>query len=123
MAEGFARYYAGKFGKKVEVFSAGSNPSGYVHPLAVKVMEERGIDISHQKSKSLEDIPFNSLDVVVTLCGDAAESCPVVDGAKVIHWGLPDPAKVKGTEEERLKAFREVRNEIEKRVKDLLEQL
>ncbi|GAB6066468.1 arsenate reductase ArsC [Aquifex pyrophilus] len=118
MAEGFAKHYAKKLGKDVEVFSAGSNPAGYVHPLALKMMEEKGIDISSQFSKSLEEIPLNELDYVITLCGDANETCPVVPGAKKIHWPLPDPAK-EGTEE----AFREVRDEIERRILELLKNL
>lgn len=121
MAEGFGRYYAEKLKKDVEVYSAGSNPSGYVHPLAVKVMAERGIDISGQRSKSLNEIPLNELDYVITLCGDAAETCPVVTGANTQHWGLPDPARASGSEEEKLEVFRRVRDEIERRVKELLE--
>ena len=123
MAEGFGKFYARELKKDVEVFSAGSEPSGYVHPLAVEVMAERGIDISNQKSKSLEEIPLRELDFVITLCGDAAERCPVVPGAKTVHWGLPDPAKVEGTEEEKLEAFRKVRDEIERRVRELLSSL
>ncbi len=121
MAEGFARYYAERLGKDVEVYSAGSSPSGYVHPLAVKVMEEKGIDISKNRSKHLEEIPLSELDYAVTLCDDAAESCPVIPGANTIHWGLPDPAKEK--EEERLEAFRRIRDEIESRVRKLMEDL
>ncbi len=120
MAEGFGKFYGEKLGKEVEVFSAGSEPSGYIHPLAVRVMAERGIDISGQKSKSLEEIPLSDLDLIVTLCGDAAERCPVVPGAETIHWGLPDPAKVEGTEEEKFEAFRRTRDEIERRVRELL---
>ncbi len=120
IAEGFGKFYAEKLGKEVEVFSAGSEPAGYIHPLAVKVMAEKGIDISDQRSKSLEEIPFSKLNFVITLCGDAAERCPVVPGAKTIHWGLPDPAKASGTENERLEVFRQVRDEIEKRVRELL---
>jgi len=120
MAEAFGRFYAKKLKKKVEIFSAGSEPSGFIHPLAVRVMAEKGTDISSQYSKSLDEIPVDELDVIVTLCGDAAERCPVVPGAKIIHWGLPDPAKVEGTEEEKLRTFRQVRDEIEKRVRELL---
>ncbi|SMO68080.1 arsenate reductase [Balnearium lithotrophicum] len=123
MAEGFAKYYAKKLGKNVEVYSAGSSPAGYVHPLAVEVMREIGIDISKQKSKSLEEIPLNKLDLTVTLCGDAAENCPIVPRANVQHWRLFDPVRVEGTIEEKLKAFREVRNEVIKRVKKLIESL
>ncbi len=123
MAEGFGKYYAKRLCKDIEVYSAGSNPSGYVHPLAIDVMKEKGIDISKNKSKSLEDIPLNELDYIITLCGDAAENCPVVPNANTIHWELPDPAKAKGNEEEKLKTFREIRDEIEKRVIKLIKEL
>jgi len=123
MAEGFGKFYARKLEKNIEVFSAGSDPAGYVHPLAVKVMAEKGIDISKQRSKSLEEIPLSKLDFVITLCGDAAERCPAVTGAKTFHWNLPDPARAEGTEEERLKVFRQVRDEIEERVRELLSSL
>ena len=123
MAEGFGKFYAEKLEKNVEIFSAGSDPAGYIHPLAVKVMAEKGIDISKQRSKSLEEIPLNQLDLIVTLCGDAAERCPAVPGTKTFHWNLPDPARAEGTEEERLKVFRQVRDEIEERVRELLSSL
>ena len=123
MAEGFGKYYAQKLGKYVEVYSAGSDPSGYVHPLAVKVMAEKGIDISKNKSKSLNEIPLKELDYVITLCGDAAENCPVVPNANIQHWGLPDPARAEGTEKEKLQVFVEIRDKIEKRVKELLDNI
>ncbi|GAB6072122.1 arsenate reductase ArsC [Venenivibrio stagnispumantis] len=123
MAEGFGKYYAEKLNKDVEVYSAGSNPSGYVHPLAIKVMAEKGIDISQNKSKSLDDIPLRELDYVITLCGDAAESCPVIPGANTQHWGLPDPARAEGSEEEKLEVFRQIRDKIEEKVKELIEKL
>ncbi|MBK3332525.1 arsenate reductase ArsC [Persephonella atlantica] len=123
IAEGFGKYYVEKFGKDIEVYSAGSNPSKYVHPLAIKVMKEKGIDISHHKSKSLEEIPLNELDYVITLCGDAAENCPVVPHANTQHWGLPDPAKAKGTEEEKIKVFRDIRDIIEEKVKNLIKNI
>ena len=123
MAEGFGKYYAKKFRKDIEVYSAGSNPSGYIHPLAIRVMAERGIDISKNSSKSLDKIPLNELDYVITLCGDAEENCSVVPNANTQHWGLPDPARVKGTEEEKLQFFREIRDKIERKVKKLIEKV
>ncbi|WP_457600426.1 arsenate reductase ArsC [Hydrogenivirga sp.] len=117
IAEGFARHLAKETGKDIEVYSAGSQPAGYVHKLAVKVMEEVGIDISRHRSKSLDDIPLNELDLVITLCDSARRECPVVPGAKTEHWGIPDPAG-KG-----LYAFRWVRDEIGRRVKELIERL
>ncbi|WP_299240099.1 arsenate reductase ArsC [Sulfurihydrogenibium sp.] len=123
MAEGYGKYFAKLYGKDVEIYSAGSNPSGYVHPLAIKVMAEDGIDISQQYSKHIDEIPINEVDYVITLCGDAAETCPVVPGAKTEHWGLPDPAKVEGSEEEKLEFFRKVRDEIKRRVEKLIKEL
>jgi len=123
MAEGYGKYFAKLYGKDVEIYSAGSNPSGYVHPLAIKVMAEDGIDISQQYSKHIDEIPINEVNYVITLCGDAAETCPVVPGAKTEHWGLPDPAKVEGSEEEKLEFFRKVRDEIKRRVEKLIKEL
>ena len=123
MADGFGKYYAKKLDKDVDVYSAGSNPSGYVHPLAIKVMAEKGIDISNNKSKSLDEVPLKELDYVITLCGDAAETCPVVPGANTQHWGLPDPARAEGTEKEKLEVFRRIRDEIEEKVKNLISSL
>ncbi|MEO2069333.1 MAG: arsenate reductase ArsC [Desulfurobacteriaceae bacterium] len=114
IAEGLAKHLAELYGKEIEVYSAGSKPVGYIHPLAIKVMEEEGIDISSQCSKSLEEIPLSELDIVITLCGEAKEDCPVIPGVKLIHWGLPDPAKVEGTEEKRIEAFRKTKEEIKK---------
>lgn len=124
MAEGFAKYFALLYNKDIEVYSAGSNPSGYVHPKAIQVMREAGIDISDQYSKSLNDIPLNQLDYVITLCTDAAETCPVVPGVNTQHWGLPDPAKVFGpTEDAKLNAFRQVRDTIKEKVEELIKSL
>lgn len=124
MAEGFGRYFAKVHGKEVEIYSAGSNPSGYVHPKAIEVMRELGIDISNQYSKSIDDIPVDELDYVITLCGDAAESCPVVPGANTLHWGLPDPAKViEPTEDAKINAFRKVRDQIRSKVEELIKGL
>lgn len=117
IAEGFARHFAREMGKDVEVYSAGSQPAGYVHKLAIEVMKEVGIDISHHRSKSLEEIPLSDLDLVITLCDSAKNECPVVPGAKTEHWGIPDPAG-RG-----FYAFRWVRDEIGKRVKELIERL
>ncbi|MEZ0323117.1 MAG: arsenate reductase ArsC [Hydrogenothermaceae bacterium] len=124
MAEGFGKYFAKLYGKDVEVYSAGSNPSGYVHPKAIEVMKEIGIDISDQYSKSLNEIPIDELDYVITLCGEAAETCPVIPGANTQHWGLPDPAKVIGqTEDTKINAFRKVRDQIREKVEDLIKSL
>lgn len=124
MAEGFGKYFSTIYKKDVEVYSAGSNPSGYVHPKAVEVMREVGIDISDHFSKSLTQIPLDELDYIITLCGDAAESCPVIPNVKTQHWGLPDPAKVIGpTEDAKLNAFRTVRDTIRDKVENLIKNL
>lgn len=120
MAEGFAR----QLGKGLlEPYSAGLNPAG-INKLAVKVMKEVGIDISNQQSKSIDMDLLKKMDVIITLCDDAAESCPwTPPEIKRIHWPLKDPAKAMGTEEEIMNVFRSVRDEIEKRVKDLIKEL
>ena len=110
MAEGLARALGGD-----RVWSAGIAPRG-VHPLAVRAMAERGIDISGQSSKDLSAVPRDP-DVVVTLCDNAADRCPAFPGRVArVHWSLADPAAVAGTEEERLAAFRRTRSEIESRL-------
>jgi Protein-tyrosine-phosphatase len=124
MAEGYGKYFAKLYGKEVEIYSAGSNPSGYVHPLAIKVMAEDGIDISQHYSKHINEIPINKVDYVITLCGDAAETCPVVPGAKTEHWGLPDPARVIGpTQDAKLQAFRKIRDQIKEKVERLIKEI
>ncbi len=120
MAEAYAKYFAKLYGKQVEIYSAGSQPAERVNPYAVKVMEEEGIDMSGHYPKSIEDIPYRELDVVITLCGDAKETCPAVPGARMEHWGLPDPAKYEGSEEEKLEFFRKIRDEIKRRVEELI---
>jgi len=117
MAEGFARQSAnGRF----RFFSAGTEPKG-IHPLAVRVMQEAGIDISMQSSKGLDKVPLNDIDQVITLCGDADERCPTLSAkVKRAHWALPDPAATAGSEEEVLPLFRQARDEIRQRVQALL---
>ena len=114
MAEGIARSLAPQ---EVRVSSAGSSPAS-VRPQAIQVLEEIGIDISGHRSKGLDSIDAGSVDAVITLC--AEEVCPVFLGKAVrVHWGLPDPAGVTGTEETRLNAFRTVRDELRRRLKVL----
>jgi arsenate reductase len=116
MAEGFARRFAPA---GTAIYSAGTEPKS-VHPHAIKVMGEAGIDISNQASKSVDDIPLESADVVVTLCGEAAESCPApTRNAGRLHWPLPDPASAQGDEEAILNTFRSVRDDIRARVRQL----
>jgi arsenate reductase len=116
IAEGFARRLAPK---EVQIYSAGTEPKA-VHPLAVQVMKEIGIDIANQRSKGLERVPIEELDLVVTLCGEARESCPTFQKkTDQLHWPLPDPALVTGDEAHALKVFRNVRDEIRTRVEKL----
>ncbi len=111
MAEGIARSLAPA---GVRVSSAGSLPSR-VNPLAIQALDESGIDIRGQHSKSVDTIPPESVDAVITLC--AEEVCPVFLGkAKRVHWGLPDPAGAGGSEDAKLRAFRAVRDELRRRL-------
>ena len=122
MAEGFARDLKEKIykDKNLLILSAGVSPKP-VNPLTVKVMAEKGIDLTEYKSKSLDDIDLTNADYIITLCGDAKDNCPYV-GAKTknLHWDLLDPANAEGSEEEKLNFFRKIRDEIEIRVKDFL---
>ena len=119
MAEGFARQYGSGI---VEPYSAGAHPTS-LHPLAVEVMREVGIDISRHYSKGLDDVP-QDVDLVVTVCDQAAEACPVFPGAaRTIHWSVPDPVQARGTPDEIRAAFRRAREEIETRVRTLLDDL
>ena len=111
MAEGLARSLAPA---GVTISSAGSRPSR-VNPLAVRALDELGIDIRSHESKSVETVSPAGVDAVITLC--AEEVCPVFLGkARRVHWGLPDPAGAGTTEEERLQAFRDVRDELRRRL-------
>jgi arsenate reductase len=105
----------------VEAASAGTEPKG-LHPLAVRVMAERGVDVSGQRSKPLSEVVDQAFDLVVTVCDRARQTCPVFPGARTLHWDLPDPASVDGPEEA-LRLFREVRDELERRVRALLRSL
>lgn len=111
IAEGLLRDLAGD---RFEVFSAGTEAT-LVREEAISVMEEIGVDISAQESKTLERYISEPFDLVVTVCDDANEACPVFPGARDrLHWSFPDPSRVKG--EERLAAFRKVRDEIQARI-------
>ncbi|MCS7220127.1 MAG: arsenate reductase ArsC [Anaerolineae bacterium] len=119
MAEGLVNCF---LGDGWEAFSAGTHPAGYVHPLAIQVMSELGIDISHHRSKSADEFREASFDLVITVCDDAAEQCPIWLGSgQRVHLGFPDPARVPGTLEEQLAAFRQVRDAIRREVLGYLE--
>ena len=113
MAEGLLRHLAGD---RFEVMSAGTEAT-HVRPLAVRAMQELAIDISGQESKTLERYLGEPFDYVVTVCDEANEACPVFPGAKRrLHWSFKDPSQATGGEEERLRAFRTVRDEIKERI-------
>lgn len=109
-----------RFGDTWEAFSAGTNPAGFVHPIAITVLKEIGIE-HHGISKSIEQFRDVDFDLVVTVCDDAAENCPVWLGkGKRVHLGFPDPAKVQGIDEEIQHAFRMTRDDIFLKVPNLL---
>jgi arsenate reductase len=117
MAEGFARVLATN-GRRI--YSAGTHPKA-IHPLALRVMKEAGIDISHQYSKTLKEVPAREVDLVVTFGRNAAETCPTVTiEAEQTNWPIADPALAQGDEEHVLQVFRTVRDEIRARVQQLL---
>ncbi|MCL4104697.1 UNVERIFIED_CONTAM: hypothetical protein GTU68_004651 [Idotea baltica] len=102
-------------GDSLRVASAGSKPSGYVHPLSIKAMDELDIDISKHRSKNLDEFLDQDVEVVITVCGNADQVCPVFPGqAKRYHWGFDDPADAEGSEEEQMVFFRRVRDEIDR---------
>jgi arsenate reductase len=113
MAEGLLRHLAGD---RFEAHSAGMEAT-HVRPLAVRAMDEIGVDITGQESKALERYLGEPFDYVITVCDDANEACPFFPGAtNSLHWSLPDPSAAEGTDEERLKVFRSVRDELRERV-------
>jgi len=104
-----------------EAHSAGSKPSGYVHPLAVRAMKELDIDISANRSKSVDEYQGQPFDLVVTVCGNAKDSCPVFLSAhKVYHWPFDDPADATGSDDEKMGMFRRVRDEISTKIRAFL---
>jgi arsenate reductase len=110
MAEGILRKTAGDL---LDVRSAGSKPAGYVHPTAIEVMKEVGIDISGHRSKHLDEFLGQDVETVITVCGNADQACPMFPGqVNRYHWGFDDPAHATGTEEEQVAVFRRVRDEI-----------
>ena len=110
LAEGLLRAAAqGRF----RVASAGSKPAGYVHPMAIAVMQELGIDIAGHHSKHLNEFLGEPVETVITVCGNADQVCPIFPGqVNCHHWGFDDPAHATGTDAEKLAVFRRVRDEI-----------
>ena len=115
MAEGLLRQLAGD---RFEVMSAGTEAT-HIRPLAIRAMDEIGIDISGQESKTLDRYLDEPFDYVITVCDDANEACPFFPGAaNRLHWSFEDPSRVEGSEEERLAVFRSVRDRIRERIED-----
>jgi len=121
MAEGFAK----QLGKGlIEAHSAGLMPAGVVHPRAIAVMKEAGIDISGQTSKAIDSDLLRKMDIVVTLCGNAEASCPVTPPEiRRMHWPVDDPVGTAGTEGEIMGAFRKARDEIKGKIAELMHSL
>ena len=114
MAEGLARFHGGD---RVAAFSAGSQPAGRVSKNAVLVMAEKGIDISGQRPKSISEFAGQTFDYVITLCDHARQSCPFFPGGPHLHWSIADPYGGG------VAAFRAARDDIEQRIRKLLETL
>lgn len=113
MAEGLLRALGGD---RFEVFSAGTEETR-VRPLAIRAMDDLGIDIRQQESKTLDRYLNESFDAVITVCDQANEACPVFLGAKNrLHWSFPDPSQATGSEEEQLEVYRDVRDAIRARI-------
>jgi len=121
MAEGFLK----SIDPALEVFSAGTDPSNQVHPKAVKVMQELGIDLSGHYPQKVDEYLDDAFDYVITVCGHAKENCPVFLGEvkKHLHIGFEDPAEATGTEEEIIEEFRRIRDEIRERMQLFLRSL
>ena len=117
IAEGLLRKEAGD---RFDIFSAGSPPSR-VHPAAISVMEEWGIDISHQKSESIDNFIDNNFDIIITVCDNANQSCPVFPNEKIrLHWSIKDPFHGWSDYQECLPPYRIARDELKKRIDEFL---
>ena len=108
-------------GDRFHAASAGSNPAAAVHPLALRVIEQLGGDASTHRPKTVDEVLATDWDLVITVCDRAAEVCPVLPSPTVtVHWGLPDPSEVKGSEEARMAAFRDAYSALAKRIELLV---
>ena len=118
MAEGFANHF--KLNKKFQIHSAGIEAHG-LNLRAVGVMKEIGIDISHQESTSVSNDELFQYDLIITLCGDARDRCPILSSKNNhLHWRLEDPAKVRGSDESIMSIYRKVRDQIKKHIHSLI---
>ena len=117
IAEGLLRKEADD---RFDIFSAGSDPSR-LHPAAISVMEEWGIDISHQKSESIDNFIDNNFDIIITVCDNANQSCPVFPNEKIrLHWSIKDPFHGWSDNQEGLQPYRIARDELKKRIDEFL---
>ncbi len=117
IAEGFAQQ---RLGAEALVASAGTEPTEEVHPLAIAEMARRGIDISPGYPKQVASLNTADFELVITVCDHAKDNCPVVPGARMLHWSFPDPAEAVGTPEEIAAIFREVADDVERHINELL---
>ncbi len=119
MAEGLVNH---DLARQVKAYSAGISPK-VVNPRAIRAMQELGIDISQHYAKLVDDLPDKDFDLVITVCDQAQEQCPIFPGqTEVMHVGFPDPARATGTEEEIMAAFRRVRDDLRKQLIPLLKE-
>jgi len=122
IAEAYAKYFTKLYKKNIEVYSAGSNPSSHIHPFTFKVLKEEGLYVKDQFPKSLEQIPYKDLDLIITLCEKASQNCPYIPNAKFEHWNLPDPTK-ESDPKKQLQIFRKIRDIIKKKTDELIKSL
>lgn len=115
MAEGLLRQFGSE---RFDVYSAGMQPKG-VHPLALRVMDELGIDLRSHSSKSVDKFMGRHFDYIVTVCDSARETCPLFPSAgRLLHWSFEDPAAIQGSEEDRLHVFRKVRDQLAAHIRE-----
>lgn len=112
IAEGYAKFYL----KDYHISSGGTNPE-FVNPYAIKVMQNLNIDISYHKSKKVSLNDFNKFDLIITLCGDAKDNCPIIGTSKHIHWDIEDPARYEAPDHELIKKYSKIRDIIINRIK------
>lgn len=105
---------------RYRALSAGADPSGQVHPLTLRTLKESNLPTEGLRSKSRDEFQDQPIDIVITVCENAKESCPIWPSPMNIHWSLEDPAEAKGTDEEKMKVFRRIFSEIQQRVQSFL---
>ena len=108
-------------GDQWDVYSAGSKPAGYVHPLAIQALQESGLNVAGLASKAMEPFIEQPIELVVTVCDHAKASCPLVNGTEqTLHWPFDDPAEATGSEQEKVCEFRRIRDEIKQTIEEFL---